>query len=152
MSSTWARAALSHRICTGLPRRRLGKLIAELAGPWTAQQESRLRDRRGRGRQRAAGAGPGHDLVLTDRVIAALVILRFQLPHAVLAVFYGVDRPAITRAVGEIRPLPAAATAITQPGLLLRRPRPSQLSDQLAQPATRQASTDTMRQGRAGPW
>jgi hypothetical protein len=35
---------LSHRICTGLPRRRLGKLIAELAGPWLAQQESRLRD------------------------------------------------------------------------------------------------------------
>jgi len=96
---------LSHRICTGLPRRRLGKLIAELAGPWTAQQESRLRDRRGRGRQRAAGAGPGHDLVFADRVIATLVILRFQLPHAALALFYGVDRPAITRAVHEIRPL-----------------------------------------------
>jgi len=108
MSSAWARAALSHRICTGLPRRRLGKLIAELAGPWTAQQESRLRDRRGRGRQRAAGAGPGHDLVFTDRVIATLVILRFQLPHAALALFYGVDRSTITRAVGEIRPLLAA--------------------------------------------
>src|SRR5260370_27534916 len=105
MSSPWARAALSHRICTGLPRRRLGKLIAELAGPWTAQQESRLRDRRGRGRLRAAGAGPGHDLVFTDRVIATLVILRFQLPHAALALFYGVDRSTITRAVHEIRPL-----------------------------------------------
>jgi hypothetical protein len=96
---------LSHRICTGLPRRRLGKLIAELAGPWTAQQESRLRDRRGRDRQRAAGAGPGHDLVFTDRVIATLVILRFQLPHAALALFYGVDRSTITRVVHEIRPL-----------------------------------------------
>jgi hypothetical protein len=99
---------LSHRICTGLPRRRLGKLISELAGPWTAQQESRRRDRRGRGRRRAAGAGPGHDLVFTDRVIATLVILRFQLPHAALALFYGVDRSTISRAVGEIRPLLAA--------------------------------------------
>jgi DDE superfamily endonuclease/Helix-turn-helix of DDE superfamily endonuclease len=99
---------LSHRICTGLPRRRLGKLITELAGPWAAQQESRLRDRRGHGRQRAAGAGPGHDLVFTDRVIATLVTLRFQLPHAALALFYGVDRSTISRAVGEIRPLLAA--------------------------------------------
>jgi hypothetical protein len=108
VSSGWARAALSHRICTGLPRRRLGKLIAELAGPWLAQQESRLRDRRGRPRQRAAGAGPDHELVFADRVIATLVVLRFQLPHAALALFYGVDRSTITRAVHEIRPLLAA--------------------------------------------
>jgi DDE superfamily endonuclease/Helix-turn-helix of DDE superfamily endonuclease len=99
---------LSHRICTGISRRALGKLISELAGPWMAQQESRLRDRRGRGRQRAAGAGPGHELVLADRVIATLVILRFQLPHAAVALFYGVDRSTITRAVQEIRPLLAA--------------------------------------------
>jgi len=43
--------------------------------------------------------------VFADRVIATLVILRFQLPHAALALFYGVDRQAITRAVHEIRPL-----------------------------------------------
>lgn len=73
-----------------------------------AQQESRLRDRRGCGRKRAAGAGPGHDLVFTDRVIATLVILRFQLPHAAVAVFYDVDRSTVTRAVHEIRPLLAA--------------------------------------------
>ena len=41
-------------------------------------------------------------------VIATLVYLRFQLPHAALAVLYGVDRSTITRAVGEIRPLLAA--------------------------------------------
>jgi len=99
---------LSHRICTGISRGHLGGLISELAGPWTAQPESRLRDRRGHRRQRAAGAGPGHELVFTGRVIATLVVLRFQLPHAALAVFYGVDRPAITRAVREIRPLLAA--------------------------------------------
>jgi hypothetical protein len=108
VTSGWARTALSHRICTGIPRRRLAKLIAELADPWTAQQESRLRERRGRDRLRAAGAGPGHELTFTDRVIATLVVLRFQLPHAALALLYGVDRATITRAVGEIRPLLAA--------------------------------------------
>jgi DDE superfamily endonuclease len=108
VSSRWARAALSHRICTGLPRRRLGELIEELAGPWLAQQESWLRERRGgRDRLRAEGAGPNRELVFTDRVIATLVVLRFQLPHAALAVFYGVDRSTITRAVHEIRPLSA---------------------------------------------
>lgn len=108
VTSGWARTALSHRICTGIPRRRLGKLIVELADPWTAQQESRLRQRRGGDRVRACGAGPGHDLTFPDRVIATLVVLRFQLPHAALAVFYNVDRATITRAVGEIRPLLAA--------------------------------------------
>jgi hypothetical protein len=100
---------LSHRICTGLPRRRLGKLISELAGPWMAQQESRLRERRGgRERLRAEGAGPGRELPFADRVIVTLVVLRFQLPHAAVALFYGVDRSTITRAVGEVRPLLAA--------------------------------------------
>jgi hypothetical protein len=96
---------LSHRICTGIGHRRLGKLIEELAPAWLAQQESRLRARRGRDRLRAEGAGPGHDLPFADRVIVTLVILRFQLPHAALAVFFGVHRSTITRAVGEIRPL-----------------------------------------------
>ena len=105
MTSGWARTALSHRICTGLPRHRLGKLITELALPWQAQHQSRLQQRRGHARHRAAGAGPHHELVFTDRVIATLVILRFQLPHAALALFYRVDRATITRAVHEIRPL-----------------------------------------------
>ncbi|MFB7577333.1 transposase family protein [Streptomyces sp. NPDC056165] len=103
-----ARTALSHRICTGISRRRLGALIAELASPWMAREESRLGERRGHERLRAEGGGPSHQLVFTDRVIATLVILRFQLPHAALAVFYGVDRSTVTRAVHEIRPLLAA--------------------------------------------
>ena len=121
MSSGWARAALSHRICTGIPRRRLGTLIEELAPAWLARQESRLRERRGHDRLRAAGAGPGHELPFTDRVIATLVILRFQLPHAALAVFYQVDRTTITRAVHQIRPLLAARGFAVpgQPGLRL---------------------------------
>src|SRR5260370_13398614 len=89
----------------GFPRRRLGKLIAELAAPWQAARESQLRDRRGHDRQRAPGAGPGHDLVFTDRVIATLVILRFQLPHGAVGLFYGGGRWTSRRAVHESRPL-----------------------------------------------
>lgn len=108
----------------GIPRRRLGKLIAELAPAWLAQQESRQRARRGHDRLRAEGAGPGHELAFTDRVIATLVILRFQLPHAALAVFCGVSRSTITRAVGEIRPLLAARGFAVpgKPGLRLATP------------------------------
>ncbi len=54
---------------------------------------------------RAEGGGPNHRLPFTDRVIATLVIMRLQLPHAALAVFYQVDRSTLTRAVNEIRPL-----------------------------------------------
>ena len=113
---------MSHRICTGIGRRKLGKLIEELAPLWLAQQESRLRARRGRDRLRAEGAGPDHELPFADRVIATLVVLRFQLPHAALAVFYGVHRSTITRAVGEIRPVLAQRGFAVpgQPGLRLR--------------------------------
>ncbi|MEV0903227.1 transposase family protein [Actinoplanes sp. NPDC049802] len=97
-------------------------MIAELGEPWTAQRESRLHDRRGRARLRAEGAGPHHDLPFTDRVIVTLVALRFQLPHAALALLYRVDRSTITRAVGEIRPLLAARGFAVpgKPGVRLR--------------------------------
>jgi hypothetical protein len=119
---TWARAALSHPVFTGLSRQHLGELIAELADPWTAAQQSTLLKRRGHPRQRAAGAGPHHQLVFTDRVLATLVHLRLQLPHHALAVLYGVDRSTITRAIHEIRPLLAARGFAVpgQPGLRLR--------------------------------
>jgi hypothetical protein len=45
-----------------------------------AAQESRRDDRHGHDRQWPAGAGPEYGLVLSGRVIAILVILRFQLP------------------------------------------------------------------------
>lgn len=100
------RAALSHPVLTGVGREHLGLVIEELADPWVARQESALRERRGgRDRLRAEGGGPNHRLPFTDRVIVTLVIMRFQLPHAALAVFYKVDRSTITRAVREIRPL-----------------------------------------------
>lgn len=122
VSSKQARTALSHRIWTGIRRRRLGKLIAELAGPWQAAEEGRLRERRGRERLRAAGAGPVHDLPFTDRVIVTLVHLRFQLPHAALAGLYRVGRSTVTRAIHEIRPLLAARGFAVpgEPGIRLR--------------------------------
>lgn len=54
---------------------------------------------------RAEGGGPNHRLPFVDRGIATLVIMRFQLPHAALAVFCNVDRSTVTLAVHEIRPL-----------------------------------------------
>ncbi|MFE9493404.1 transposase family protein [Streptomyces collinus] len=108
---------MSHPVFTGLQPRRLGSLVGELAHAWTASEEGRLHNRRGRGRLRAAGAGPNHQLVLTDRIIVTLVVLRLQLPHSALAVLYGVDRSTITRAVHEIRPL-LAARGFAVPGRL----------------------------------
>ncbi len=93
-----------------------------MADPWTAAHQGALQQRRGHPRQRAAGAGPHHQLVFCDRVLATLVILRFQLPHHALAVLYGVDRATITRAVHQIRPLLAARGFAVpgMPGLRLR--------------------------------
>ena len=112
----WARAALSHPVFTGLSQQHLGDLIAELADPWTAAHQGALGQRRGHRRQRAAGAGPHHQLVFCDRVLATLVVLRFQLPHHALAVLYGVHRATITRAVHEVRPL-LAKRGFAVPGM-----------------------------------
>jgi hypothetical protein len=122
MSSGLARTALPDRIWTGISRQHLARPIGELAAPWTAAEEGRLLERRGHERQRAAGAGPDHDLPFTDRVIAALVHLRFQLPHQALAVIYGVHRSTVTRAIHEIRPLLAARGFAVpgEPGIRLR--------------------------------
>lgn len=67
-----------------------------------------LRERRGADRRRSAGAGPDHSLVFVDRVVATLVVLRFQLPHKALGLVYGVSRSTIDRAVCEFRTLLAA--------------------------------------------
>jgi len=58
---------------------------------------------------------PTQRLVLCDRVLATLIVLRLQLPHQALAVLLGVDRATITRAIGQIRPL-LAARGIAVPG------------------------------------
>ena len=122
MSSGLARTALSNRIWTGISRAHLAWLIEELAPRWTAAGENRLLQRRGHERKRAAGAGPDHDLPFTDRVIATLVHLRFQLPHKALAMIYGVDRSTVTRAIHEVRPLLAARgfAVPAEPGIRLK--------------------------------
>ena len=87
-----------------------------MAGPWQASRESGLRERRGADRCRAAGAGRRRELVFTDRVLVTLAVLRLQIPHAALAVMYGVDRSTVTRAVREVRPLLAGRGYATPQG------------------------------------
>ena len=106
--------------------------MAELAGPWQARRESDLRARRGRDRLRAAGAGRGQDLAFTDRVLVTLAVLRLQIPHAALAVMYGVHRSTVTRAVRQVRPLLAGRGYATPAG-----PRLHTLADVFAYAAAR---------------
>lgn len=91
-------------------------MVAELASPWQARRDSDLRRRRGHQRRRAEGAGRRHELVFTDRVLVTLAVLRLQVPHAALAVMFGVDRSTVTRAVREIRPLLAGRGYATSQG------------------------------------
>jgi hypothetical protein len=107
--------------------------VAELAGPWQASRESALRQRRGGDRLRADGAGRRHELVFTDRVLVTLAVLRLQIPHAALAVMFGVDRSTVTRAVHEIRPLLAGRGYATAQGQRL-----STLADVFAYAAAHQ--------------
>jgi hypothetical protein len=107
---------LSHSAFIGISRHHLGQVVAELAGPWQARRESELRERRGRDRLRAEGAGRGPDLVFTDRVLVTLAVLRLQIPHAALAVMYGVSRSTVTRAVRQVRPLLAGRGYATPQG------------------------------------
>jgi DDE superfamily endonuclease/Helix-turn-helix of DDE superfamily endonuclease len=111
---------LSHSAFIGITRKHLGRVIAEIAGPWQARRQAELRERRGAARQRAEGAGRKPDLVFTDQVLVTLVVLRLQLPHAALAQLYGVDRSTITRAVRRVRPLLAGRGYATPQGQRLR--------------------------------
>src|SRR5881392_2982083 len=121
-----------HCAFTGISRHHLGRLVAELAGPWQARCESGLRERRGRERRRAAGAGRRHDMAFTDRVLVTLAVLRLQIPHAALAVMYGVHRSTVTRAVRQVRPLLAGRGYATPAG-----PRLHTLADVFAYAAAR---------------
>jgi hypothetical protein len=57
-----------------------------------------------------------------DRLVATLIHLRHDLPHAVLALLYEVDRSTVTRAVGEVRRLLAVRgfAVPDRPGVRLR--------------------------------
>jgi len=116
------RAVLGHRVLTGISRRHLADLVVELAAPWQAVVEGRRDTACGGARKRAAGAGARHRLVFIDRVSATLIHLRHDLPHAVLALIFGVDRSTISRAIGEVRGLLAVRGFAVpgRPGVRLR--------------------------------
>ena len=121
----WARTVLSHSAFCGVKRPHLDRLLVELREPWEA--EGQRHQRRGRRRDRAAGAGRRHDLEYVDRVVVTLAVLRLRIPHARVAVMFGVDRSTVTRAVHQIRPLLAARGFATPEG-----PRPRTLDDVFA--------------------
>ncbi len=74
MKTTWARRVCAHHALCGISHAHLARLVNN------------------------------HHLVFADRLLVTLVVLRFQLPHQVLAVMFGVDRSTVTRAVHEVRP------------------------------------------------
>lgn len=99
------RAVLTHPWLTGISHHHLAALVEELAHPWEMAVEDHRNQVRGGARKRAAGAGARHRLVFVDRLVATLIHLRHDLPHAVLGLLFGVDRSTITRAIGQIRAL-----------------------------------------------
>lgn len=58
-------------------------------------------------------------LSLRDRILCALAWLRLALPHAALAVLYGVHRSTVSRAIRQIRPLLAGRGFATPTGVRL---------------------------------
>ena len=96
---------LSHPALTGMSRRHLDELIAELAGPQETRREQTRHRRRGTARRRAAGAGPRARLTNADRILATVLYLRRLCTQAVLGELLAVDRSRITEAIREIRPL-----------------------------------------------
>lgn len=81
---------------TGISREHNAELVAELAPSWESAQQSALRQRRGGERRHDAGPGPKHRLVFVGRVLVTLAHLRHNLPHAALAVLFGVDRSTVS--------------------------------------------------------
>jgi hypothetical protein len=120
VSIKWAGAAFAHSAFTGISRKHLGLLLAELRPAWRAAREGRLHARRGRARQRAGGAGRRPRLTFPDRVLVTLAHLRLGIPHEAIAVAFGVDRSTVTRAIGQIRPLLANRGFATRSGVRLR--------------------------------
>ncbi|MET9921566.1 transposase family protein [Streptomyces sp. NPDC006435] len=116
------RTVLAHQVFTGVSQGHLASLVEELADPWQAVVEGRRHEARGGARKREAGAGARHRLVFVDRLVATLIHLRHDLPHAALALLFGVDRSTITRATAEIRGLLAerGCAVPDRPGLRLR--------------------------------
>ncbi|MEV4591233.1 transposase family protein [Streptomyces chartreusis] len=95
----------------------IAELIAEVGALWQEQHQACLA---ARSRRRAVRAGARHKFVLVDRLLATLVSLCHGTIHDVLACWFGVDRSTITRAIGEVWPLPARRGCTVAPGIRLR--------------------------------
>ncbi|MFD8438747.1 transposase family protein [Streptomyces microflavus] len=108
---------ISNRRLTGLAVGVIAELVEEIGPLWQGRHQARLTSRP---RKRAVGAGAKHRLVFVDRLLATLVLLRHGVTHDVLACWFGVDRSTITRAVGEVRPLPAERGCTVSPDVRLR--------------------------------
>src|SRR6478752_4468430 len=111
------RLIMSERRITGLSAAVIVDLVAELGPVWQARRDAELLDRP---RRRAVGAGAKCKPVFVDRLLATLVHLRHGVTHDVLACWFGVDRSIVTRAIGEVRPLPTERGCHVAPGLRLR--------------------------------
>nr|WP_238427237.1 transposase family protein [Streptomyces adustus] len=105
----------AHRV-TGLSMHVVSELGAGVGPLWHVRHQARPT---ARPRRRAAGAGAERRFVLVDRLPARLVRLRHGITHDVLACWFGVDRSTITRAIGEVRPLPAQRGCTVAPGIRL---------------------------------
>lgn len=104
---------------TGLSPTVIGELIAGVGLLWRERHHARLT---ARPRRRAVGAGAKHRLAVVDRLPATLVSVRHGTTHDVPACWFGVDRSTITRAIGEVRPLPAQQGCSVAPEIRVRRP------------------------------
>src|SRR6059058_2472879 len=108
LKRTWARAACSHPVLSGNSRSTLGGLLEEIHPKWQARHTPELHQQRGGDRRRAAGAGRKPKLEFVDRVLATLVQLRLDMPHAALAELYDVDRSTVSAAIHDVRSLLAS--------------------------------------------
>jgi hypothetical protein len=99
------RATAYHPALTGMSHQALARLTATLTDTWTEQREARRHDRRGGHRRHAPGGGGVPKLELADRVVAALLHLRFNAPSLLIGQLLGVNRITAARAVKEMLPL-----------------------------------------------
>jgi hypothetical protein len=104
-AATADRATAYHPALTGMSPRALAHLTANLTDTWSNQRQARRHDRGGGERRHAPGGGGVPKLQLTDRIVAALLHLRFNAPSPLIGQLLGVNRITAARAVKEMLPL-----------------------------------------------